>query len=585
LQIDPAQRYQSSQELARDLDHYLGREPVSVFAESIWTRIARKARKHPTLTGGLIAGIAALSTAGLIGSAIVGSKNQQLSSSNEQLAVALTTSQDANVIAMTSLRSMVNEAVSHRMAQRESLSDGDRAYIESILQQYLALAGVQGDTEHALAIRAEAEGQVGALYYQLNQPVDAAKHLEFARTLYQQLRQLRQTDADAIALIGYLEVLAAIQFEEGQFEKSHQTADEAIDLLTRMQALAGGRPSEQPATEGSSVNENAVGSISTLADLTMLRAKSGEALGASEDSLSDFRVAAALMEKAMESRPDDAAMMFAAGSNLRTYASHLNERATSIEQRREALKVADKAVELLDAATKRHPDLHRYQSSLAWAHYDRSFIHESLENPKDAIQDMWYAGSITEKLTDRFPLLHTYRDRVPAMIARRCQLYLNTGEVVFAYTDARNFSDLELTADQCSLGIDLLLRALDADTDDVLDRVDAICHIAHLHARRGRALREAGEPERGLEEFNKACQKMEDLKDESKLTTYTSFSFLWSLERIEVLLLLNKYDEAHERFDEAVVRRQAVRNFYDDAQLQAIDAQLETFHTQLKAAK
>lgn len=576
LQLDPTQRYLFAQMLAQDLDDYLVGNSVSVLQDSWWTRMVRLARRHPTLTGGTIATMVVLSAAGAIGTAIVGGMNQQLSSTNEQLAGALEDSREANTIAMASLRSMVHESVSRRMTQREELTDSDRAYIRTILQQYLALATLQGNTEQTLAIRAEAEGQVGSLYFHLFQHEEAIQHLKTAQDLYRQLRQLRQDPADSLAAAGYMEVLAAIFFTDGRFQESRDSSDEAITLLDtigdRASILA--KHDDDPKV------------ASALSSLLIMRGEANQRLEDHDQARQDFREAAALLQQLIASRPDDVSLKFVAGNNLRTFASYLNERATTDSERQEALSILNQSISYMESARQNEMNSFRYLSTLAWSYYDRSFVLESLGRLDDAISDMWKSVELTEKLKERFPLMNSGRQRLPGVLARRCRLFLKAGKTMSAYTDARNLSDLKLTRNECSMAIELIQRCLDADdSDSEVDREDAICHIAHLHAQRGSLYRSEGDLEKALADAEEAIRMMASLADAPVSTLYRSFEYIWSLERIEVLLLLGRLDQARPFIEEASNRRDAVRNLYDESQLKLIDAQLESFRSQLKSSE
>ncbi len=575
LRIDPSERYESAQAIAKDLDHFLAGDPVSVLTESWWVRMARRLRRHPAITSGIAVGIIALAGAGVIGSIVVGGKNQLLTDANTRLQTSLKTSEEANAIAMASLRSMVNEAVSHRMVQREALSDADRSYIQTILRQYLALASLQGNAEQTVAIRAEAEGQVGGLYYQLNQHADAIHHLESCRDFYRQLGGLRQLDSDVFTLAGYLEILSSVQFEDGHFPECVAASTEAITALTSLLADPSSVAEKKDHTE----------QISVLVNLLFLRGEARQKLGAHNDSREDFRLATEQLDALIATRPDDPAVRFSAGNYLRTFAAFLNGEASTEAGREEALTIATRAVDCLNVVAEKNPDVHRYASALAWACYDRSEILEELNRIDDAITDMWRAVDLTEKLAERYPLIKPYRQRYPAMLARRCRLLLKAANVSSAYSDARNFSDLALNRDECSEGIELIQLCIEADSDDhVLDRSDAICHLAHLFAQRARAYQMNGDGDKALSDFDESLKRIESLNGQAIPVTYRSFAYLWSLERIETLIELRKFDEARSFFEQATAGREAVRNLFDQGQQESIDQQLESYRSQLHAA-
>jgi tetratricopeptide (TPR) repeat protein len=370
-----------------------------------------------------------------------------------------------------------------------------------------------------------------------------------------------------------MEVLAAVFLTDGRFQESRDSSDKAIALLdsTVDRAAISVKHDDDPKV------------ASALSSLLIMRGEANQRLEAHDQARQDFREAAALLQQMIAGRPDDMSLKFTAGNNLRTFASYLNDRATTDSERQEALSIVSQSISYMESAGQNEMDPFRYLSTLAWSYYDRSFVLEALGRLDDAISDMRKSVDLTEKLTERFPLMNSGRQRLPGVLARRCRLFLKAGRIMSAYTDARNLSDLKLTRDECSMTIELIQRCLDADqSDGEVDRVDAICHIAHLHAQRGHLYRSEGDVEKALTDVEEAIRQMASLAESPVPILYQSLEYLWSLERIEILLLLGRFDKARPFTDEASNRRDAVRNLYDDNQLKAIDRQLESFRVQLK---
>ncbi len=440
--VEPGKRYASALELAKDLDHVLVGEALSVLPEGLWTRLARQIRKHPGLSGSLMSGALAVLLAIVVVSIVTWRKNNQLMTSNQQLEGALKNLQAASELTMKSLRSMSSDAVLKRFAQQERLSDSDRGYIESILQHYLGLADLQGTNEQSLRIRAEANGQIGLLHYKLGNPTVSVRYLKSAVEHFDQLGTIRHRLADQLELADYLENLAAAQLDLGRYDETHATSARAIDLILRAQF--------------NQTSEESQAFAGGLADLYVLRGLAGRQLNKIPEALSDYREAMRILDLQMQLRPDDASLKLAAGSNLRTYASLLNETATTKGEKEEALSQVNRSIELFERLTKVRPDAHNYRSNIAWAHYDRSFIYRELGDLPKAIEDMQRATELTRELTEQFPLISRYRERLPAMHHRTASLFMITDALPLAFEHAEAMASLTLTTQQVEMATDLI---------------------------------------------------------------------------------------------------------------------------------
>ncbi len=89
-------RYQTATELREDLERYLAGEPISVVRETVWSWLARWIRRRSAAVAAIMVGVVIASVAAAVGSYLLGKKNLQLRSTNEQLQTAIadaTTSQ------------------------------------------------------------------------------------------------------------------------------------------------------------------------------------------------------------------------------------------------------------------------------------------------------------------------------------------------------------------------------------------------------------------------------------------------------------------------------------------------------------
>ncbi len=427
LSIEPQGRYVSPLDLAADIDRYLAGESVSVMRDPWWTRLTRTARKHPLVTGATIASTIVLSIAGIVASAVVSNKNRELAKGNQQLATALGNVGLANDLAMRALRDMASDVVVRRFAEHENLRDSERAYIESILQNFLALSNLQDNSETTLSLRAESHAMVGKLYYQLAQKQESQKHLTTAAELFTSLVRMQNRDESQLRLASVLEELAAVDFEASRFSACIETSTKGIDVLAPL--LTRTSDEELRALE------------SVMGNLRIIRAEAFQSVGRRKEAIDEFGQAVPILERRLLASPNDIGSRFNAGACFRSFASLLNEEIGPGADRSSALEYANRAVELLGQAAAESPDTARYQSSLAWAYYDRSIIHQSDGKFGETLSDITRSLELTTDIANRYPLIRDYRDRIAICILRRAKLYQQMNKLDEAQRDLQQATD------------------------------------------------------------------------------------------------------------------------------------------------
>ncbi len=492
LQVDPKDRYANASDLATDIDRLLAREPISVLKDSWVTVGLRKARRHPALVSALLSTFIVLLVSAFAASVLLGHKNRELTQSNIQLDSALKNVSATNEVAMRALRSMMDEVISHGMAQQNSLTDAEKNYIQSILDQYQQLASIQDDSKQSLAIRAEALGQLGQLYYHLDQRPESIAHLERCVTLYEQLLGYRSNQEDRYLLRGFLEMLATAQFEKNDYEAAIASASRSIELYN-----------------SAAVQTLSNAEIGTLADLHVVRAGCMQSIGKPTEALGDFRTATRMLESAIQSDASDTSLQFALGSNLRSYASLLLETATDRAGLINALELAERAVQQSQAAALSKPDIYRYRSSLAWALHDRSYIHEALEDLEKALADASAALSITQQLTQQFPLLRSYADRVPGALMRKAHIHIEREQWTRAHEDLSSASEFDLQPAQLRRLSELFTRLMRNAPGNWTQRANSMSKLAWTHSRQAQSLSVSKQFSQAAKSFLEATQLLD----------------------------------------------------------------------------
>lgn len=134
LAIDTADRYPSALALAQDIERWLADETVSVLSDPVRVRIGRAIRRRPRAVAATTATVMVVLVAGILGSAILGHKNRQLTSNNQLLKNAITSSELANRQTLNALRSLVDEVVISKFDEQAALSLSER---DSTQKSYL----------------------------------------------------------------------------------------------------------------------------------------------------------------------------------------------------------------------------------------------------------------------------------------------------------------------------------------------------------------------------------------------------------------------------------------------------------------
>ncbi len=425
LQIDPTRRYQSPLELAADIDRFLAREPLSVLPESWWTKLARWARKRPTLSGAVVASGLVCVIAAAATSAIVNRKNQELSEGNRVLQGALSSVEEANRVALSALRGMVDEVVTLKFAEGDHLSENERSYIQSILQQYSKLSELQESSEQAQALQAEAFLQIGMMYYRLDQFEEALPALQSAMKFLGELHAQSSSPKYLPDLSTACVNVATIEIELGDPNACLITTATATKLIADAQS---GLDAETAyLIEGD------------RASLHRMRAEAFEVKNESSQAVRELQSAIAILERMLAESPSDSSVQFAIGQVCRMMGSALNSIAdNSLDSLKQAQQYADRAISTLAQLSSAFPDKPRYEMALVWAHFDRAEVLKAMGANQSAITDLNDSFDAATNLALRFPLISVYRECLPLILMRRGSLHWNQGNVTAADSDFSN---------------------------------------------------------------------------------------------------------------------------------------------------
>jgi serine/threonine protein kinase len=426
LQVDPQRRYPSAVSLAADVDRFLAGEPLSALSESWWTKLGRSARKHPTLTGAIVASGLVLMLATAVASAVVTQKNRELSKGNVELRSALERIERSNDVALSALRGMVDEVVALKIAEGVILSGTENNYIQSVLQQYSKLSELQSDSEKARAVQSEAFLHIGMMYYRLDQFDEALPALRTAIQLLDELHANTQSSKYITQLATAYVNVATIEIEQGEADACLATTARATQVIT---------------TAGLDLTPDTnYLLLGDMASLHRMRAESFEVKGEPTKAVGELRVALEILDRMFVANSEDTSVQFAIGQVCRMMCSaqsSVEDQAREVLEK--TLEFGNRSVRILEHLSETNSNIPRYRMALAWAHFDRATAYRAMREFDSAIADLGIAQSTAAKLADRFPLITAYLECQPGMLTRQAEMLLlrdRLSEATSAYVAA-----------------------------------------------------------------------------------------------------------------------------------------------------
>ena len=435
MAIEPKNRYSSAVLLADDVQRYLAGESVSVFADSILVQFGRMIRRRPGLAAASLATVLVVIISTATASLLLGQKNEQLQSNNEQLEIAIADSHTANIQAMDALRTLVQDFVTQKFSEQTELSDADRRFLQTIVQQYESFAAIKGNNVESKAIRAEGQFQSGVLLAKLGDEKMARSSLEAAEQLYQQL--VIETDQ-----IDYRRQLAATLVElglsmkfHGELQTAELTANRGIELLAPVL-------SESP-RDVRAVLQELYGSLHELkGELQISSHRRAEAL-------ESYSIARAVFEGLCDAHPDASHTTARLASTYRALGDVCGQKGDIAGQE----QYSQLALELFRKLMVRFPEDRNYCRGFAWACYDRSYSHEFFERTEAALDELTTAESVAARLSAKFPLSDEFRGLLASMRIRRGSIHMRAGHYSLAEADLQHaVAMFEAVLDQATDG-------------------------------------------------------------------------------------------------------------------------------------
>ncbi len=198
MALDPAQRYRSVGDLARDVRHWLADEPVAAYAETRIERLGRWLRRHRTWTASAAAALVALTVAATAGMFFIEQGRRRevearaLAETNYNLARRAVDDYLTRVSQDTLLKAQ--DSVDMRRLRSELLN--------SALDYYRTFLTQRGGDPELRREVAEAQYRVGQIQREIGTPDETIPAFKASIDLWEELLASRPADPDVRAHLG-----------------------------------------------------------------------------------------------------------------------------------------------------------------------------------------------------------------------------------------------------------------------------------------------------------------------------------------------------------------------------------------------
>jgi serine/threonine-protein kinase len=233
----PDDRYATAGDLAREVERWLADEPTLAYRESWAERFRRRVRRHAVLAAAATALLATAVIGLTLGLAAV---RRERDDKDRALAAETQAREEAEKTrrqALAALRSLTDDVVQRQLAQREQLTEEERAFLLTIASHYEGLAALQGDSAEARSIRAEGQGRVGYVRLLLGEWKGAEAALRDATALQEQMVAEFPARPEYLRDLAWTySILGQILFQTGQSAEAEAALRQCIALERHLAA-------------------------------------------------------------------------------------------------------------------------------------------------------------------------------------------------------------------------------------------------------------------------------------------------------------------------------------------------------------
>lgn len=479
----PEDRYACASDLAKDVQNYLLREPVSVINDPWHARLARFSRKHPGFTGALVASAVVAFITVTIASALVNAKNNRLSQTTKSLNQSLEQTRYANEQVLQTLRKMYHVFVIDEFNSRTNLTSIEKDYLEQMSAQYEIFADSLGDDDlQSRVIRAEGSYRSAHLLHWISQHQQAIPR---ATAAFERYHELCYRDKREDLIEDYLEsmrLLTEIQTRWGDTDAGIHRARRGIDEITDL--VAQYSPPEPVRLNWlrtrAALSANIVSGLVQKEDWR-------EAFIASQSAVSQIRSLLAELANDKRLRHTLAGEL----TRLAQLASH-EESLCSVETQ---LEYANQAVNIRQQHLESEPGELVLKAGLSHAYFSRALAHWRASDLDESMEDIDAAIAGCDELRVQYPQEIQFNHSVVEYRLHKLRLHRQMEDWQGAINQVSQLRDLMLTVKAISDCVDLLneYKTLFPEYSLTLE------WLAEMHSRRA-SLVGSDAPERVLED-------------------------------------------------------------------------------------
>lgn len=433
MAFEPARRYESVRDLARDIRHWLADEPVSARDEGRVERLGRWLRRHRTWTAAAAAALVVLTLGATAGMIVVENGRRReaearaLAETNYNLARRAVDDYLTRVSEDTLLKSQ--DSVDLRRLRSELLKTA-LDYYRAFLQQR------RGDPELRREV-AEAQYRVGQIMREIGTPGEAVPAFEASIALWDELHAARPADADVRAHLARATMALGEQLTRlPDFPRAFETLARAREMMRRLVAdrpddtsprlalaecdkelgIAEGEGGEPDRALGrlreaeSILRELPAGAAADpanrkrLGDVLNARGFIHARIGQLDEALRAFREFQALCQSLLDQHrdgPPPAELLNRMGLsdyNISTILYRLHP-----EDHRPALEMLEKALAYRNALVVAHPSVNDFRENLAGNLTEIAPLRHEVGRDGDALAAIGRAIEILEALVNSHP--------------------------------------------------------------------------------------------------------------------------------------------------------------------------------------
>ena len=564
LEKDRNRRYETANGLARDIERYLHEEPIEARPPSMTYQFRKLLKKYrpQAFAAGLV--LAAL-IVGIIGTSwglrrahLAEGKAKDSESKALQALADVTKERDAKIQALVAktaalaekdealaakVKALADEAAARQRAEaaeaqtlasyrestddviqqligsKEELSEAERAYLERTAQRWQVFAERQGTDEQSQKLRAEGLNRVAAIWLELGRLVEARKHFEESHALWKQLSQKFPAVPEYrhnLAATGT--TLCGVLIDLGETDAARLAIAQAEVVWRHLAEQYPTNTQYQYGLAGCCVNLGVL--LNSLKEYAAAIDQLGRARDLSAKLVSQYPLD--------ENYNQQLALAQINLGNACFYSNDISAARTAFEQARDIRK----------ALCEQFPSQPRYQTFLVQAQMSLGMLYVYLKETTAARESYEEAEKICLKLVQQFPAVPDYQDLLANSENGLGSVFDREGDRVAAR--------------------DKIIQARDI-VRNLVDHFPSVpkyrTQLAVFEVNLGRHFVQNGQPAESLDCFSHAIRILstgypsgyqDSQRDRFLETSYRC--------RAQALMLVNRYSEAVEDWDQVILR-------------------------------